>query len=184
MLGPVELRTDRLRLRNWSPDDLEGLARLNADESVMEFMWSGPQTREQSKDWLDQRIEIEGDGECAVFAAERLDTGAFIGWIGLNVPAGIPELADEVEVGWRLLPEHWGRGFATEGARASIAWGFTDRGLRRIISTYDPENLRSRRVMDKLGMREWKRVVHPLYQRELLVLELTRDEPSRRARHA
>jgi len=172
----MDLHTDRLRLRPWRSGDLDALARLNRVERVMEFMWSGLQTRQQSREWLEQRIAIQDVGGFAVLATELLDTGVFIGWIGLNSPTGIPELDGEVEVGWRLLPEHWGQGLATEGARASIDWGFDEGGLDRIISMYDPGNVRSRRVMDKLGMHEWKRVVHPAYGRELLVLELTRDE--------
>lgn len=171
----MELVTERMRLRPWREDDLDDLARLNVDEAVMEFMWSGILTRDQCRDWLEQRIRLCESGGLSVFATELLDTGAFIGWIGLNVPTGIPELEDEIEVGWRLLPRHWGQGLATEGARASLAWGFDDLGLDRIISMYDPDNERSRRVMDKLGLREWKRVTHPRYRRELLVLELTHD---------
>jgi len=172
----MELRTERLRLRPWRPDDLDDLARLNAEERVMEFMWSGLLTREQSGEWLEQRMQLLEEGGVTVLATQRLDTGAFIGWIGLNAPTHIPELAGELEVGWRLFPEHWDQGFATEGARASVDWGFRDLALERVISMYDPANVRSRRVMDKLGLREWKRVVDPRFERELLVLSISRAE--------
>lgn len=81
-----------------------------------------------------------------------------------------------VEVGWRLHPDHWGVGLATEGGRASLEYAFDRVGLDRVISIYDPENVASGRVMAKLGMRPWRRTTDPARGNVLAVYELTRQE--------
>lgn len=89
--------------------------------------------------------EREGMG---VFATERRADGAFVGWHALKP---LPT-TDEIEVGYRLLPEHWGQGYATEGARALVKHGFETLGLERIVVIALPENTASLRVMEKVGM--------------------------------
>ena len=87
-----------------------------------------------------------------MFAAELRETGEFIGFIGLSVPCFEAHFTPCVEVGWRLAAAYWGRGLATEGARAALRFGFDELGLREIVSFTVPANVRSRRVMEKLGM--------------------------------
>lgn len=86
------------------------------------------------------------------FAVELIETNAFIGFIGLSVPAFDAHFMPAVEIGWRLAFEHWGKGLATEGARAALGFGFNDLGLEQVISFTVPANLRSRSVMEKIGM--------------------------------
>ncbi len=145
------LTTERLILRRWQPADRAPFASINADPQVMEH-FPGAMTREQS-DHLADRIESHlalcGWG---LWAAERIDSGQFIGFVGLSPVPDDLALAPGTEVGWRLSPAHWGQGFATEGARAAVAHGFNELGLDEILSFTAVANLRSQRVMQKLGM--------------------------------
>ena len=145
------MRTERLLLRQWKKSDLEPLTRLNKDPQVLEFL-PGPLTREESAKRAEvytSHIKEHGWGLWAVSALEVSD---FIGWIGLwPIPFTAP-FTPAVEVGWRLLPEFWGMGYATEGARASLKFGFERANLDEIVSITVPGNIRSRRVMEKIGM--------------------------------
>lgn len=147
-----EIRTDRLLLRGWREDDKAPYAALNADPEVMRHFPS-TLTAQQSDEMVDmiaQRWEQNGFG---LWAVERLDDGRFIGFVGLSSPSWSPEPV--VEVGWRLAREHWGQGFAPEGARAALDFGFTHVSLPgdEIVSFTTEANDKSRRVMEKIGMR-------------------------------
>ncbi len=149
----IGFETERLRLRQWSATDLEPFAALNADPLVMEF-FPAPLSRVESDRMADlcaQFLEAHGWG---VWALERKDTAEFIGFAGLNIPATLHPFQPCVEVGWRLGTAHWGRGFATEAARAALSVAFDRLELTEIVAYSAPANLRSRRVMERLGMRE------------------------------
>src|SRR5947207_5700391 len=145
------LETERLLLRRWRPSDRPGFAQINSDSRVMEFM-PGPLSSEES-DRLADRIEAHfqqhGFGLCA---AETRGEGRFIGFTGLSIPNFKAQFTPCVEIGWRLSPDFWSRGLATEGARCVATYGFETLGLKEIVSFTVPANLRSRRVMEKLGM--------------------------------
>lgn len=148
---PSELRTERLRLRRWGPGDREPLARLNADPVVMEHL-PGVLSRRQSDelvDRLEEHFDRHGFGPWCV---EVADESAVFGFVGLSVPSFEAPFTPCVEVSWRLAREHWGRGYATEAARAALAFGFEHLGLGEILSFTVPANLRSRRLMERLGM--------------------------------
>ena len=148
--GP-ELRTERLLLRRWRPEDRAPLAALNADPRVLEFLPRALTARES--DALIRRIEDGFDEHgFGLWAVELRDSGALAGFVGLAVPRFEAPFMPCVEVGWRLAFEHWGRGYATEGARAAVEFGFGPGGLGEIVSLTVPANRRSRRVMEKLGM--------------------------------
>lgn len=141
------LRTERLVLRPWRDDDLEPFAALNSDPIVMEFFPS-LLTRAQSDGVAGRiRTHLERDG-FGLWAVEAPGVAPFIGFTGVQRPSFMPG----VEVGWRLARAHWGAGYATEAARASIAWGFAHLDVPEIVAMVVPENLRSQRVMAKLGM--------------------------------
>jgi RimJ/RimL family protein N-acetyltransferase len=150
MGGHTILRTERLVLRPWRAEDLLPFARLTADPEVMEH-FPALLTREQS-DALGRaimaHIEQSGWGLWALQAPGL----PFAGYVGLSVPGFDAHFTPTVEVGWRLAREAWGRGYATEGARAALAFGFEQLGLDEIVSFTVPANRRSRRVMEKLGM--------------------------------
>src|SRR5712692_10082695 len=147
--GTVVLTTPRLVLRAFRRDDLPHYAALNADLEVMRYL-GGVLTRESSDQmavWAQERHAREGTG---LLAIERRADGAFVGMCGLHYLTDW--YPDDIEVGWRLAREHWGRGYATEAATAWLEHGFATLGLPRIISVTDPPNLRSLAVMHRLGM--------------------------------
>ena len=145
------LETGRLFLREWRDEDREPFARMNADPRVMEF-FAATLTAAQTDAML-ERVQAHLDRHgFGWWPAELKATGAFVGFIGLAVPYFEAHFTPCVEVGWRLAAEHWGRGLATEGARAALRYGFEELGLREIVSFTVPANVRSRRVMEKLGM--------------------------------
>ena len=109
-------------------------------------------TAEASDALLDRAQEHFSRHGFGPFAVELIETSAFIGFVGLSVPAFDAQFMPAVEIGWRLAFEHWGKGLATEGARAALGFGFNDLGLEQVVSFTAPANLRSRRVMEKLGM--------------------------------
>jgi RimJ/RimL family protein N-acetyltransferase len=150
MMRP-ELRTDRLLLRRWRAEDRPALAALNADARVMEH-FPAVLTREESDAFMD-RIEQHFDRHgFGLWAVEVPGVTELAGFVGLAVPRFEAHFTPCVEVGWRLAVEHWGRGYAAEGARAALTFGFDEAGLEEIVSFTVPENHRSRRVMEKLGM--------------------------------
>jgi RimJ/RimL family protein N-acetyltransferase len=146
-----ELRTGRLVLRRWRLDDLDAYAALNADPVVMEY-FPATLTREQSRDELtrfDARFDERG---YSLWAVEVPGATAFVGFVGLNLTTWDAPFTPAVEVGWRLARAHWGRGYATEGARAAMRYGFDVVRLDEIVSFTTPANVRSWRVMERIGM--------------------------------
>lgn len=146
-----ELTTERLLLRAWNTDDAPVFAALNADPRIMEF-FPGPLSGPES-DALVARFRAHfSERGFGMWAVERRDTGAFIGFIGLSVPDFTAPFTPCVEVGWRLDHAAWGHGYATEGARAALRFGFQTLDLPEIVAMTVPTNTRSRRVMEKLRM--------------------------------
>jgi RimJ/RimL family protein N-acetyltransferase len=145
------LTTARLILRRWRPSDREPFQALNADPRVMEF-FPAALTREETDELIDrigQHFESHGFG---IYAAELIETGEFIGFIGLNTPRFDALFLPAVEIGWRLAHAHWGQGLATEGARAVVQHAFQALKLPSLVSFTTAANLRSRRVMENIGM--------------------------------
>lgn len=147
------IKTARLVLRPWKEEDLEPFAKLNADPRVMEYFLS-TLTKEES-DRVGRRIKTELDQRgWGLWAISVPGVADFIGFIGLNPldPSLFPALTPAVEVGWRLDLPYWGHGYAVEGAKAALQYGFKKLKLKEIVSFTVPANMRSRRVMEKLGM--------------------------------
>lgn len=138
-------------MRQWRPADREPFARLNADPAVMEFFPACLSRAEsdQGVDRIEKHFRERGFG---LFAVELRRDGTFIGFIGLNVPRFVAHFTPCVEIGWRLAAAYWGQGLATEGARAALRHGFESLALDEIVAFTVPGNVRSRRVMKKLGM--------------------------------
>lgn len=146
------LRTERLLLREWRDQDRAAFAELNADPVVMEHFPS-TLTREQTDAMVDLIQQRWGDGRPSLWAVEVPGVAGFVGYVGLLEPSFTAPFTPCVEVGWRLAADHWGRGYATEGASAALGYGFDVLGLDQIVSFTVPANRRSRRVMEKLGLR-------------------------------
>ena len=151
MTLPRELRTERLRLRRWIPEDRVPFAAMNADPLVMRHL-PAALSRDESDRFI-TRIEAQFDQhDFGLWAVEIPQVTPFAGFIGLAIPGFDAPFTPCVEIGWRLAAEHWGRGYATEGARAALSFGFETLMLDEIVSFTVPENLRSRRVMERIGM--------------------------------
>jgi RimJ/RimL family protein N-acetyltransferase len=166
------LNTERLTLREFRAADVGPLHRLDSDPRVMRYIGDGSVATRASVAGAVARAakyyrSFPGLG---VWPAEERATGAFIGWFCLKY---VPKTV-EVEVGYRLLPGAWGRGYATEGARAVVRYGFADLGLFRIIGLTHPDNLASQRVLQKAGLRDagWGRY----YERDLRLFAATADD--------
>jgi RimJ/RimL family protein N-acetyltransferase len=173
MTGPV-VETQRLRLRPWrAADDLPALAAVNADAEVMRWVAPNRPLRADESAALLERVEAHWrEHGYGLWAVEPRANGAgCIGFAGLAIPSFLPEVLPAVEAGWRLDRAWWGRGLATEAARASIAYGFDTLGLRSVVSIIDAANERSLRVAEKLGMRRGPDRLHPVTRRRLRVME-------------
>jgi len=146
-----ELHTQRLRLRAWRDEDLPIFAAMSADAEMNRYLL-GPLTRQQSDALVARFIEHFQREGFGMWAVEAPSVAGFIGAVGLSVPRYAAPFTPCVEVGWRIAPEHWGKGFATEAAQAALAFGFKELELPEIVALTVPENARSRAVMVKLGM--------------------------------
>lgn len=147
----LTIKTNRLILRQWQQSDLKPFAALNADPHVMEF-FPNPLTQEQSDQLvlkLSEKISHNGWG---VWAVSLMDTAEFIGCIGLNTVEFHAHFTPAVEIAWRLAYTHWGKGYATEGAKAALQYGFETLKLPELVAFTTINNLRSRHVMEKIGM--------------------------------
>ena len=146
------LETLRLEFRLFGVEDFDDLYRLDSDPRVMRYIGDGkPAAREAVAQRLKRFLRYPMlYPDLGVWRASRRDNGVYIGWFALNYAGK----TTDVEVGYRLLPEAWGRGFATEGASALVDYGFDDLGLRRIIGVTHPGNKASQRVLQKAGLED------------------------------
>jgi RimJ/RimL family protein N-acetyltransferase len=147
----IERETTRLRMRQWRESDRAPFAAMNADPVVMEFFASPPSPAASDasiKAWQAQFAE-QGWSNWAV---ELRESGEFIGFTGLSVPRRIFPFSPCVEVGWRLARQFWGKGFATEAARSALYVAFERLALTEVVSFTAVGNLRSRAVMQRIGM--------------------------------
>jgi RimJ/RimL family protein N-acetyltransferase len=138
-------------LRRWYPSDRQPFAALNGDPRVMEHL---PRILGRvESDALALRIEAHFDRRgFGLWAVEIRGVATFAGFVGLSVPDFQAPFTPCVEIGWRLAADYWGRGYATEGARAALEFGFQALKLEEIVSFTVPGNVRSRRVMERIGM--------------------------------
>jgi RimJ/RimL family protein N-acetyltransferase len=167
------LTTARLVLRPFVAADLDALEVLHAEESFWWYPLRSGMPREQTEAFLTRALErYETDGFGMEAVLDR-DSGVMIGWAGLAVPHFLPEVLPAVEVGWRFAKASRGRGLATEAGAAALGWGFTSGGLDRIVSIYEPANVASGRVMERLGFTPWLTTTGPRGL-EVVVMELPR----------
>lgn len=143
----VVLQTERLILRMFREEDFEAYAKLTSDPEVMRFL--GGKALDRYETWRHMAFlighwHLRGYGQWAV---EEKSSGNFIGRIGFQNPAEWPGF----ELGWTLAREYWGRGYATEGARCALKYGFEELDRSHVISLIDPENKSSVRVAERLG---------------------------------
>jgi RimJ/RimL family protein N-acetyltransferase len=150
--------TERLHLRRFREDDLDALSVVFAKPEVWKFPYGRGMTRVETEAFLKRQIaEWETNGFGCWLAIER-HTQRIIGYLGLSIPTFLPEVLPAVEVGWRLDPDVWRMGYATEGASKALEEGFERLGLEEICSIPQSGNPDSEAVCRRLGMR-WQRSV-------------------------
>lgn len=167
-----QLETPRLRLRRWRPEDLDALVRWQQDPDLMLHMGKPSFTREETETHFDRYERHWEEHGFGLWAAEEKQTGSLVGRAGLAYHRMWPS---DPEVGWLIDTPWQGQGLATEAGAACIAYGFEELGLPRLVSISTPENAASRRVMEKLGFREWQELDDPTLGLTLLLHVRERD---------
>ncbi len=165
------IETARLHLRKLDASDLDDLAQIYQDSEVMRYrVFSEPASREETQRQLTQMIDHWQQYGFGRWAIAEKSTQKFIGHAGLEI---VPAL-DEIEINYLLARSHWNQGFATEAATAIAQYGLTKLGCNRIVAIAKPENLASRRVMEKINMRYEKEIT--LYENCWVCYSLNRDQ--------
>ena len=141
--------TERLRIRPLTTGDLDALAAIYDDPQVMRFSL-GRLDRDKTREKLERHVTLNRESGQGAHALEDLGDGRFVGIAGLQ-PQTVDGV-DEIEIGYRLMPESWGKGLATEATRALLAHAFAELGLPRVISIIEPANVGSIRVAEKAGL--------------------------------
>jgi RimJ/RimL family protein N-acetyltransferase len=153
----MELDTPRLHLRPLSMGDADALYALHQNPEMLRHFGDGHlYDRDESRTWLEWHSDLWEVAGYRFFAAELRADGRFVGWVGLDKVLDDPELDGQTEIGWFIDRALWRQGLATEGARASLDFGFGSLGLDRIIARYHTVNIASGRVMQKIGMHYWR----------------------------
>jgi RimJ/RimL family protein N-acetyltransferase len=173
--GIPTLTTPSLVLRPFVFGDLDELATLHAEESFWWYPLRSAMSKDETIGFLERVLARYGSDGFGIEALLDRASGTMIGWAGLAVPHFLPEILPAVEVGWRLSGRWRGRGLATEAGAAALEFGFTTGGLERIVSIYEPENVASGRVMERLGFSPWRTTTGPRGN-EVVVMELTRED--------
>jgi RimJ/RimL family protein N-acetyltransferase len=145
------IETERLRLRTWRDEDVAPFAALNGDQTAMRFMPS-VMTADETRAMVERiRAHFDAHG-FGLWAVEVPGVAPFIGFVGLQRPTFEAHFTPCVEIGWRLLPAYWGKGYATEAAAAALRFGFEDLNLDQIVSLTVLANKPSWSVMERIGM--------------------------------
>lgn len=152
--------SERLGFRNWNKSDLVPFTSMNQDENVMEFFPN--KLNVQESEGLINRLSDHFDQHGYTFyAVDELASNSFIGFIGIINMHMDTDFTPGVEIGWRLMKSAWGKGYATEGARKCLEYGFSELGFSNIYSFTPLSNVRSEQVMKKIGMNKVKNFDHP-----------------------
>jgi RimJ/RimL family protein N-acetyltransferase len=174
--SPPRLETERLILRPLGWEDVDELAALHAEPSFWWYPLQRGMTRDETCRFIERTLETYVADQVGLSAAVVKDTGDLAGWLGLAVPHFLPEILPAVEVGWRLGERFRGRGYATEGAAAAVRYGFEELDLDRLVSIFEPANVASGRVMEKLGFTLERETTNPRDGAALRVTQLARSQ--------
>ena len=145
------LETERLILRVFEERDIDPMSLIDSDPMVREFL-GGMSDREKTAAGVHNIIKHYDDHGFSLYAVELKSTGEMIGWCGLMIPSFEAHFTPAVEIGWRLASHHWNQGYATEAARAVLKYAFENLKLKEVVSFTVVDNIRSRRVMEKIGL--------------------------------
>ena len=158
-------KSSRLGFRNWTEKDIVPMSKINADKNVMEYFPS-TQNQKQTEDFIKRMQQSFSEYGYCYFAVEILETGELIGFIGLSYQNYKADFTPCVDIGWRLKTSAWGNGFATEGAKACLNYGFHQLNLKSIVAIAPELNLKSQQVMKKIGMTKNGVFLHPSIDEE------------------
>ena len=144
------LETERLKLREFSQDDLDDLAAMVADEDQMRF-YPRPKTRDEASAWISRNLVLYNEYGFGFWFIESLPSSGFLGYSGIR-PLSLDEGASEIEIGWHIKKTFWNQGIATEAAMAVRDLAFRRFGLFRLVAIIHPDHIASRRVAEIIGM--------------------------------
>ena len=156
----IDIETPRLLLRRWQDSDLEPYVRLNADTEVMRY-FPVPYSSSQTKAFYDLIQQEFADYGYGLYATEEKASGRFMGYIGFHHAKLAVNFCPCIEIGWRLDKAFWNKGYATEGAKACLDYGFSHLGFEKVYSFTAIVNLPSERIMQKIGMKLEGHFEHP-----------------------
>lgn len=146
------IETERLILRTWENKDIDPMAQIDQDPKVCEHL-PAIGNRSATEALIKHIMRHYEQHGFSLYAVELKATHELIGFLGLMIPSFEAHFMPAVEIGWRLSSKHWGQGYATEGATAVLDYAFNQLGLKEIVSLTVPANVRSIRVMEKIGMK-------------------------------
>lgn len=154
-------KSDRLGFRDWCAADINLMHEINSDERVMEF-FPGIPAKEQTAAFV-QRMssQFREKGFC-YFAVDKLETGDFIGFIGISEQNFEADFTPCIDIGWRIKSSEWNKGFATEGAKKCLDYGWNTLGLKKIYAIAPKVNIKSAHIMAKIGLKKKLEFEHPL----------------------
>jgi RimJ/RimL family protein N-acetyltransferase len=173
------LTTERLVLRPPTEEDIEPLLEMNTDPEVMRYIGDGslgPVDREATAGIVARARQGWADNGFGMLSVLTRDSGVYAGWVTLAEPRFLPQILPAVEIGWRFRRGCWGRGYATEAAAPLLEFAFAAVGLDRVVSIRHPQNDRSGRVMEKLGLRLAGEEVVPSHGTRVVIHAITREE--------
>jgi RimJ/RimL family protein N-acetyltransferase len=156
-----DVTTERLDLRRFRDEDLDELAAVFATVEVWRYPFGRGLTRDETAGFLDRQIASWDRCGFGLWAVVERSSGRLTGFVGLSIPAFLPEILPAIEVGWRLHPDVWGQGYASEAARAALDESFSTLGLDVVCSVPQSDNAASVRVCERLGLRLARRVDIP-----------------------
>lgn len=154
------LETDRLILRQWKESDYLAFIKMGLDPEVMKY-FPNLLTRDESLQFINKVKEIIDKNQWGFWAVELKQSGEFIGFIGLHNQPEQFKFSPCVEIGWRLAKEYWGKGYATEGAKATLEYAFNKLNLNKVVSFTADINIPSESVMKRIGMTKVGEFNHP-----------------------
>ncbi len=153
-------KSKRLGFRTWDFNDTDPMFEINADDDVMEFFPYKP-SKQDTQDFIYRMQEMQKEKGFCYFAIDILENNEFAGFIGLCEQTYLDELGPFVDIGWRLKKSVWNKGYATEGAKACLDYGFNKIGLETIYSVAPEINIKSELIMKKIGMKKTGTFDHP-----------------------
>lgn len=158
MSSNIIIETPRTLLQQYTTDDVDNLYRIFSDPIAMTH-WPATKTREEVVQWIQWNLESYKENGYGLYSVFRKTDLAFLGYCGFILQREVDGI-DEVEIGYALVRQYWGKGYATETASACKKYGFNHLNCSRLISLVKPENFPSRKVAERNGMHVEKKIIH------------------------